>query len=378
MKKILNIFASITLVASSSAGVVSCSSSQKTGTDQSLYNQLQGKTFTIQDNKFWGNEANYQQDLLKDIEKSANISSQDDKLLSDDDVTPFLKNGEHDNIQIVIAHTLIAHLNINWQLTSEQSPLYNFYQQWPLISQKIGNTNNKTNISLENGDLKLGILDWWGEKSSSQEKDLLKNGWDQNKVNNCSKLKLNGSILKLMLENIINNGALDVTGNSYFDVIKQYLVVPNLSMNLGQNYQLKLNDLMMKNGNASFPLNYIGQDNNEAEISQPWTIDYSNTYYSVQNQLKNEFTKDSPLLEAKSTLKPPYKVTWDGNRYNNKDIDSQIGYTDHSLRNIIGDLTFEGDLSAPKEKFASTLHPLEVYYKGIDQGFKIYVSVENI
>ena len=46
MKKILNIFASIILVASSSAGVVSCSSSQKISTDQSLYNQLQGKMYT--------------------------------------------------------------------------------------------------------------------------------------------------------------------------------------------------------------------------------------------------------------------------------------------------------------------------------------------
>ena len=126
--------------------------------------------------------------------------------------------------------------------------------------------------------------------------------------------------------------------------------------------------------NSNINLNNLG-------INLGADIQLSNNSPDVEDSLtrmQNEFKKDSPLLEAKSTLKPPYKVAWDDNRYNNKDIDSQIGYTDHSLRNIIGDLTFEGDLSAPKEKFASTVHRLEVYYKGIDQGFPIYVSVENI
>ena len=132
MKKILNIFANITLVASSSAGVVSCSSTKKTSTDQNLYNKLQNKTFTIQDNNFWGNEATYQQDLLKDIELQANISSQDYHLLSFDDSIKPLNPNDLNDIRIVIDYNQIAHVVIDWKLTAAQKPIYDFYDHvWP-------------------------------------------------------------------------------------------------------------------------------------------------------------------------------------------------------------------------------------------------------
>ena len=356
MKKIINIFASISLITTTSAGVVSCSSSKKTSTDESLYNRLQGKTFTIQDNKFWGNEANYQQDLLKDIEVQTNIHPQDYHLLSADAVQPFTKTGKQKNkIPIIIDHKLIAKVIIDWELTTDQAPLYSFYQQWPKISQKIGVEDDRSHISLDNGDNKTP-LDWWGEKSSSQEKDLIKNGWDITQVSKYSSLSLNGSILKNMLANKIELEA----GKKYANVINKYLSVSDLQMNLGQNYKLKLNDLMFKNGQAWFPLNYVEQNKNEKTIWKPWTIGFDNDYDLVRNKLQKFGTFDISDTYCEKSEDGEYHASNDKNR---RVIDQALD--EAHFGDIIPGLKFSGVLTKGKSS------DIEVYYKDVDQDIKI-------
>ena len=354
MKTILNIFASIILVASSSAGVVSCSSSQKISTDQSLYNQLQGKTFTIQDNKFWGNEAEYQQDLLKDIEKLANISSQDVHLLSADGITPFLQPSEKNNVPIIIDNKLKANVNVIWKLTPEQSPLYHFYQVWPKISQKIGDENNGSYISLYNG-CNHGPLDWWNPKAKSE-----KYGWDMKQVTNYSSLELNGNILKSMLEKSIELEA----GEKYSDVITNYLYVsPNIKMNLGKDSPLKLNDLMFKNGDASFPLNYIKQEENSLNHSIPWTINYSNDYYLVQKKLQKygqTHTIHIGHTYCEKGKDGKYHASDEQNRQVIDQALNELGFS-----NIVDKLTFSGIIKQ------GGVSDISVSYKDVDQGFKI-------
>ena len=101
MKKILNIFANISLITTGTCAVVACGSHQNPNPpsppsppkseSQKLFDELnETKTpFLVKDDYFWGNEANYQNDLLIDLEKAAHITSQEDKnLLHDANVKP--------------------------------------------------------------------------------------------------------------------------------------------------------------------------------------------------------------------------------------------------------------------------------------------------
>ena len=353
MKKILNIFAGISLITSVGVGVVSCSSSHNTSVDQNLYNKLQNQTFTIQDNKFWGNEANYQQDLLKDIEQLANISPKNYPLLSANTANP-LKIGDNYNIPIVIDHTLTAHINVKWQLTPDQQPLYDFYQNWPSISQKIGDYDNRSHISLYNGNNK-GPLDWWNPKAKSE-----KDGWDMKQVSNYSSLELDGTILKSVLEKSIELEA----GEKYDDVITNYLyVASNIKMDLGKEKDLNLNDLMIKNGDASFSLNYIEQTSNEKQETKPWTISFGNDYNLVQNKLQKYGQNHTIHISHKYCGKDK-----DG-KYN-ADNDKSRRVIDQALNelgfaNIVPKLTFSGTMTQGE------ISEISVSYKDVDQGFTI-------
>ena len=138
MKKTLNFFASISLITSTASGVVACGSThpyvQPTEV-QTLYNELNetAKPFLIQNKNFWGKEADYQADLLQDLEQVAHIPAQDDKMLSfTGQIKPFETPGQiyHIAIKIKDSNTgeeKTAYVNIDWELTAEQTEIYNFY-----------------------------------------------------------------------------------------------------------------------------------------------------------------------------------------------------------------------------------------------------------
>ena len=261
MKKILNILANITLVSSVSVGVVSCSSPQNTSIDQSLYNKLQGKWFTIQDNNFWGNEANYQQDLLKDIEQKANIPSQDDKLLSFDDGIKPLKPTEN-NIDIVIDHNQIAHVTVNWKLTEAQKPIYDFYDQtWPQeikkYQQKITNLDD---VDARNASQKDWVPGYKKTISWNDFTNLLKN-------------KLLFSIWQIIPQNI-----------------QPYFHINNVGINslkVDAIYHLKKSLFSLKVDGVTFNLPYydyssFASADKVLPKAENWTIGYDTNYDILQ------------------------------------------------------------------------------------------------
>ena len=262
MKKILNIFASITIFVSGGAGVISCSSPQKTSTDQNLYNQLNGKKITIQDNNFWGNEANYQQDLLKDIEQLANISSQDDNLLSfDDGIKPLSPNDSND-ISIVIDHNQIAHMVVKWVLTQAQTSIYDFYDHvWPQeIKQYQQKISNLDDVDAQNAS---------------------KTGWIPDYKNTIS---WNNFVA------LLNNECFMTGWKLIPPEISQYFTINNVGINslkVGESYHLTTSLFSLKVGNVIFNLPYYDFSSFPSAYkvlpkAENWTIGYDTNYHILQ------------------------------------------------------------------------------------------------
>ena len=153
MKKILNIFASISLITVGTSSVVACGSHQNPNPKseiQQLYEKLNNQKFTIdKDNNFWGNEANYQTDLLNDLEKSANITSQQDKnLLSlNSDLTNLDQPGKYTFLVDIGTGEAekTATVTIDWKLTPTQSipGLFDFYTK---LGRKISKPTNNLKV----------------------------------------------------------------------------------------------------------------------------------------------------------------------------------------------------------------------------------------
>ena len=353
MKKILNIFASITLVAIVSTGVVGCSSPQKTSTDQNLYNQLNGKKITIQDNNFWGNEANYQQDLLKDIEQLANISSQDDNLLSfDDGIKPLSPNDSND-ISIVIDHNQIAHMVVKWVLTQAQTSIYDFYDHvWPQeIKQYQQKISNLDDVDAQNAS-KTGWIP--GYKNTISWNDF------GNLLNNKS---FKGG-LKLIPPEIY----------PYFQIND----VGINSLKVSESYHLTTSLFSLKIGDVIFNLPYynyssITSSNKVLPKAENWTIGYD-TNYDILQKIKIGL-KSNPIAFGKEGLQQPYTAE---NSYNSEVIKGYIEGLYPSYTNIISDLTFSGDLKAGTKDKPYT-NTINVYFPKIKKPqFTIPVEVVSL
>lgn len=375
MKKTLSLFASISLLTTSSFNVVACSGSTHpyvTPTEvDKLYNKLNETqtAFQITDNHFWGNEVNYGKTLLADLEKVAQIPPQDDHYLSwNKDLTPLNNPGIHSvdlNIGAGFAQKT-AIVKVDWELTKDQNNIYGFYQDWPKISQKISDFLDTTNISLENGDTDK-LLDWWNPQAQDE-----KYGWDMSKYAKYKTLNLNDpTTLKPMLENIIETTASEVTNSNYADLMDDDLVAPNLSMNLGQDYSLATDPIMMQSGAASFALNDDQTETNAGWQTKPWTIDYDNNYYLTQVDLRGMDKWFGSISVDKSDLHAePDKIHYYAQHYQNSDIiDAQL--EDLTYDNIVDYLTFSGELVPNK------MNQIEVYYNKIDQHFTIPVFLIN-
>ena len=321
MKKILNVFASITIFVSGGAGVIGCSSPQKTSTDQNLYNKLQGKTFTLKDNNFWGNESTFQQDLLKDIEQKANISSQDDNLLSfDDGIKPLSPNDSND-ISIVIDHNQIAHMVVKWVLTQAQTSIYDFYDHvWPQeIKQYQQKISNLDDVDAQNAS-KTGWIP--GYKNTISWNDF------GNLLNNKS---FKGGLKLIPLE------------------IYQYFQINDVGINslkVGESYHLKTTPFSLKVDNVTFNLPYydyssINSSNEVLPKAENWTIGYDTNYDILQKLYK--WFNSNPIKLGKESLHKPYLAY---NTYNADLIRNHMKGAFPSFTNIISELTFSGDLKA--------------------------------
>ena len=117
MKKVLNLLASVSLTTSGASTVVACGSSHiPTPEIQKLYDKLNGQTFTVENNNFWGNEHNYQQDLLQDLETLAHIPAQDRPLITIDPNTqpfPSPNFGDTYPVDLIIDHKRTAKVDVH-------------------------------------------------------------------------------------------------------------------------------------------------------------------------------------------------------------------------------------------------------------------------
>ena len=183
MKKILNLLASVSLIAAGASNAVACGSHQTPSSEvQKLYDELNETTkpFLIENNNFWGNEHNYRQDLLQNLEQSAQIPKKDDGLLSVDQQNKPLENYGKANIVVDIgsgSSEKYALVSIDWELTAAQKPIYQFYAHvWP---KKISDLNvtygwsNKNFLTLASGS----YVNWDDQTKSPTWKPGMPLGW---------------------------------------------------------------------------------------------------------------------------------------------------------------------------------------------------------
>ena len=361
MKKILNIFASVSLITAGASSVVACGSHQNPKPPKSeiqkLYDQLDGQTFTIQDNNFWGNEANYKQDLLTDLEKKANITTQQDKdLLSlNSDLKTLDQPGNYSfavNIGTGKAEQT-AFVTIDWKLTDAQiiPGLFNFYTKiWPQDFQ--------TYQQYEGTEVTKLFLTIWDKTTKNWPQDL--------------KNSLTWSAFAKDLLNVF-------FGKSSFFLIPPELqpyfhIQTNMgidSLNVNEYKQVKNPFYFQKTKNDPkifLPYyNYsqytpFSPHKGLPKANQSWTVGYNTDYNLIQNKLK----KDKTIYKLlKSGLYPPYTAS--NNSGYIEDKLSDAGYS-----SIVADMSFTGNI-----KIDGTQSPIEIYYNNVDQGFTIKIEVVN-
>ena len=372
MKKIFNVFATISVVTSGVSSVVACGSQDnpipsgervrptniltpEAATVNQLYKQLNNnkKPYLIEDNNFWGNEANYRQDLLNDLEKVAHIPPKDDYLLSLDDLP--LKYYGKATIEVDIGkgtEMQEADVNIDWELTAAQKPIYQFYDEdWPQIA------------SYQEGVSKLI--------------KILYGGWDRTKKSPYWK---KGDFLGWWKENVGNNIPWDqkiteyvrnfITNlDSYFPAsIKPLLHVdpPAGVKNLAINtiYQIPLSSIYLLSDGIKYPLGYYSYDIRSEALPKPqtWSIYYDTYHNLMQNELKNDF----PWKIQKQKINPYTNKASD--YWNSRQL-AQIlcsKYQDFNPNNF----SFTGTLNLD-----GTVSNIEVWYNGVDQGFAVQFIV---
>ena len=399
MKRVLNILATISLGTTTASVVTGCGSNPTEV--QQLYNDLNNKTLNIQDSKFWGNELNYQQDLLKDIESSAKIPPQDDSLLRLDssDLQPFTHPGQY-YVVVLIGKGLDviqkAKVDVNWQLTKDQQDIYPLYKWWPVITSS--NTYNNSIETLDNLHLFEDLNLFNGSK-----KDY---GWDLGKVNQVKQLSLNNIVfrndldlfwLTAQIDQAEDNGTIpNLSFNYTGDFFKQHLIVANTLLNVGQQVVLPQNAFMIKNNTAEFPLLYYPQNPLLSPIppkGQAWSAYYQNTYNLIQNNmrqtLKSGCTVNNPLEIDLSHILPDkgkYYVGWkndtpamQANTFEIQDELSSLFFDLPSFDSINWeDITYDGDLTPSQIPYDHGnylySHQIELYYKGVDQGISFPVA----
>ena len=283
MKKILNLLASVTLITSGASTVVACGSSHtppppKPPTPKSevqkLYNELNetATPFLIENNNFWGNEARYQQDLLKDLEQSAQIPKKYDNLLSLFDKTPTLIKQGIQTVKVNISdgvEKMQALVNIDWKLTAAQKKIYQFYTQtWP---EKISDAYDWSNKNLllygyyNNWDDQIG---WWDPTPGNQLP------WDVSFSNGLV------SNLKLILGNQIP----ELNDYQIGSDVPQTKTI----FNINQLTNLPKSALYIESDGVKFPLLYYPHFNVGDPLPNPenWQFMYQTEENSI-HQLKN-------------------------------------------------------------------------------------------
>ena len=332
MKKILNLLASINLITSGASTVVACGSSptppQKSEI-QKLHDELNDKSFTIQNNNFWGNEASYHQDLLKDLEEVAKIPNKDDSLLSLDQQTdPFETPNTKYTVVVNIGKGSLeqtALVDIDWELTEDQSPdgttsLFQFYTQtWP---KEVSQCSENTITSL--------YFDVWNKQTQAWSQDL--------------KQHITWSNYSKSLQNQIFDGsAPDFPSlipdylQSYFHIVKpkglNKLTVGQIEKNI--NFSLQVNGF-------NFPLYYYS-------IYQPGSFvlpkgqNWNTVYQTNFNQLQK--IKKLQIILPKNLFKKyqgHYYVDHDQFHHNEGQITRYL--EEHGYGEIVPGLTLKGEL----------------------------------
>ena len=315
-----------------------------------LYNELNNnkKPYLIENDHFWGNEANYQQDFLKLFEKAASIPAQDDSLLS-------LASGPlqyYGKKQVGIdigkgTEKEEAYVNIDWELTAAQKPIYQFYDKtWPeltsypdgvsrLINMMYGGWDQtKKSPNWKSGDL----LGWWKNKVG---KSIL---WDE---------KINNYIFNF-IKNLLRDLPSSITIHVDTPTTTKKLVV-------GDIYEIPLSSIYLLSGGVKYPLGYYTNDSEEGALpkAQNWEISY-NTYY---NLMQNELAGDPVTWTFKKRDLNPLHPTQASDYWNSRYLARIVGSKYGSFSD---DLSFTGTI-----KLDGTASKIEVWYKGVDQGFTI-------
>ena len=388
MKKILNIFASISLVITGASNVVACGFSQNSSPPkpspnpkseiQKLYSKLNNQKFTIdKDNNFWGNEANYQNDLLTDLEKVSNITSQEDKnLLSlNSDLKTLDQPGNYTFLIGIGTGELekTALVTIDWELTASQSipGIFTFYTKtWPKDFQNYEQIYDVTQIT------KL-FLSVWDKTTKNWPKDLKRTiAWSE------------------FTHDLLNQVFFEK--ESYFliplELQKYFHIQSDVSidlLNVNQYKQVKNPFYLQKSANdPKIFLPYydysqytpFSPQKGLPKANQNWTVGYDTDYNLLKNKLKNyTISKKSkkpipirlPLSGFTKDTSGPYKGKYyvdDKTDYSNEQLIIEY-LDDHGFQQLDPGLTLEGQF------IPGQASPLEVYYNGVDQKFPIYVYI---
>ena len=381
MKKILNIFASITLITTGASSVVACGSDHNPNPTppkseiQQLFDELNNQTFTIQDQNFWGNEANYQQDLKTDLEKVAHINPQYDNDLSlNSDLKILDQPGKYTFLVSIGTGEAekTANVTIDWKLTPAQSVrgLFDFYTKtWPKDFQTYQQFDEGIGIT------KL-FLSVWDKTTKNWSQDL-KNSltWSDFTKDLLNEVFLEKSSFFLIPSEL----------QPYFHIQSD---VGFDSLNVNQYKQVKNPFYFQKSaGDPKIYLPYydyspytpFSPQKPLPKANQSWTVGYNTDYNLLKNKLKTYTTKQKPLQASQSFFhKDPAGQYKD--KYYVDDTDAYQGIHRHNegeikerldgwFEQIDLDLTLKGQL------IPNQASPIEFYYKGIDQGFPIYVDI---
>ena len=384
MKKILSIFAGISLITAGTSSVVACGSHHITkppkSESQKLFDELNEtkKPFLIKNDYFWGNEANYQNDLLVDLEKAAHITSQEDKnLLNDPNVKPLTQQyGQTSEVQSVDINIDgikdPAIVKIKWELTEAQKPIYTFYTQyWPqYISQA---------TYYSGGNLISYTFGQW-EKNKTGPKGQ-KGWWEYDEKNPLNSIYWNTKFYpNQTLRQILEQQMKDYVGStpnlspSTQSMIQSMVNIKPPSsvskIDIDKTYTLPKNSIYLLSHGIKYPLSYYASYDVAKALPKPlnWQINYNTMYNLMQNELKND---ETIWYVRKAYLNP--KTTSASDPTNAGQIKDRLQASKYS--SLTSGLTFSGNI-----KTDGTKSPIEVYYGGVhqgdwvDQGFPIYVA----
>ena len=386
MKKILNIFVSFSLVTVGASSLVACGSHHNPNPptpappkseSQKLFDELnETKTpFLIKDDYFWGNEANYQQDLLNDLEKAAHITSQEDKnLLHDANVKPLTqKDGQTSEVQSVDINIDgiqdPAIVKIKWELTSSQKipGLFKFYTQtWPQEISKLA--HNWLPSGYHNNFIPLWYGGWNPNKIGPEGQ---KGWWDYDKKNQYKSITWKTKIFNNTFQQDLESSIANII-NSVPDSLKKLIKVNPPSsipkLNINKVYNIPLNDIYLaiptpnkKKNPIKYNLGYYSSYDSAKPLPkmQNWQISYDTYYNLMQNELNNPKN-----VWSIGPMDPNSSKASD--EYNSDQILGQLAASKYEWSTE--HLTFSGELKS------GVAVPIEVYYDKVDLGFPIYVE----